>query len=816
MGCTVGRFDAAVIDNCYATGTVTSDALSLTDWTNAGGLAGRGYQSKIQNSWANVTVTAKGYRNGGLVGQMWDDGADVSQIVSSFSLGNVVGGSTYTGGLVGMMNGGIVRNSYARGDVTRSSGATNTSFGAFLGGWYDDQPEVHTSYSTGNVYYAGTSAPTDKGFSGGSIADDTNFFDSEASNQSSAVGATAKTTTQMKTVSTFIGAGWDFGSVWGIESGVNDGYPRFLTSNERTLSYVAGTGGTISGTTFQIVSSGSGGTAVAAVPNMGYHFVDWSDHSTNNPRTDTNVRGNISVSAIFVDSSAPAISGASATPTDGSANIEWTTNEASTSRVLYGLTSSLGFATVKDGTLVENHSVNLDSLHACARYFVRIVSEDASHNATTSSIFTFSTLGCDTSSIENGGEEFVSSSGGTVSVNTNKGAASLTIPSDFYSSGGTSKEATFQINTLDTASSSSEPSGTNLVDDNLFELLAVSDNDEKITSFDKGITFVVRYGSDVGSSFEEGTLDVYRYSGGEWIKQSCALDTAAHTLTCALSHFSTYGVFGEEPQSDTAEDTSSSPNDNGMEEIKDEEEKPKKADVNSWTASLYNTLVSPESCRERVKLVIDGHDFDKHAQVRIGGKKALRTERKSSQKIVASFCLADLLEVKTERKRSVSVINPDTEADKANKKIDLDQLGFEDVHEDIKGEPAIAQSSSVEMPASKSDPVNIPSFSGEGKPNTCSYTVEEGDSLWSIAKQVYEDATAYPLIIRENKERYPDILGGALHIGQSLVFGCDDHSNARQEDTKMASPDQGNVTTQANNDPENRKDAHWRNPLSWF
>ncbi len=746
---------------------------------------------------------------------------------------------------------------------------------------------MHTSYSTGNVYYAGTSAPTDKGFSGGSIADDANFFDSEASNQSSAVGATTKTTTQMKTASTFIGAEWDFGFVWGIESGVNDGYPRFLTSNERTLSYVAGAGGTISGTTFQIVSSGSGGTAVTAVPNTGYHFVDWSDHSTNNPRTDsnvtgsisvtanfsidtfslsyvagtggslsgaatqtvlygsdgssveavpesgyafskwsddsttnprtdTNVRGNISVSAIFVDSSAPTISGASATPTDGSANVEWTTNEASTSRVLYGLTSSLGLATVKDGTLVESHSVSLDSLHACARYFVRIVSEDASHNATTSGIFTFSTLGCDTSSIENGGEEFVSSSGGTVSVSTNNGTASLIIPSDFYSSGGTPKEATFQINTLDMASSSSEPSGTNLVDDNLFELLAVSDDDEKITSFDKDITFVVRYGSDVGSSFEEGTLDVYRYSGGEWIKQSCVLDTAAHTLTCALSHFSTYGVFGEEPQQDTAEDTSSSPNDNGAEEIKDEEEKPKKADVNSWTAALYNALVSPESCRERVKLVIDGHDFDKHAQVRIGSKKALRTERKSSQKIVASFCLADLLEVKTERRRSVSVINPDTEADKADKKIDLDQLDFEDAHEDIKGVPAIAQSSSVEMPASNLDPVNIPSFSGEGKPKTCSYTVEEGDSLWSIAKQVYGDAMAYPLIIRENKERYPDILGGALHIGQSLAFGCDDHSNARQEDAKTASPDQRDATAQANNAPENRKDAHWWNPLSWF
>jgi hypothetical protein len=32
---------------------------------------------------------------------------------------------------------------------------------------------------------------------------------------------------------------------------------------------------------------------------MGYHFVNWSDSSTVNPRTDTNVTGNITVTATF-------------------------------------------------------------------------------------------------------------------------------------------------------------------------------------------------------------------------------------------------------------------------------------------------------------------------------------------------------------------------------------------------------------------------------------------------------------------------------------------------------------------------------------
>jgi hypothetical protein len=36
-----------------------------------------------------------------------------------------------------------------------------------------------------------------------------------------------------------------------------------------------------------------------AVPATGYHFVQWSDASTANPRTDTNVTGNITVTASF-------------------------------------------------------------------------------------------------------------------------------------------------------------------------------------------------------------------------------------------------------------------------------------------------------------------------------------------------------------------------------------------------------------------------------------------------------------------------------------------------------------------------------------
>ena len=68
---------------------------------------------------------------------------------------------------------------------------------------------------------------------------------------------------------------------------------------ELTLTYTAGTGGSITGETSQAVFYGESGTAVTAVPDEGYEFVRWSDGVKNNPRTDSNVKGNITVTAEF-------------------------------------------------------------------------------------------------------------------------------------------------------------------------------------------------------------------------------------------------------------------------------------------------------------------------------------------------------------------------------------------------------------------------------------------------------------------------------------------------------------------------------------
>ncbi|HNX97092.1 MAG TPA: hypothetical protein PKK12_05375, partial [Candidatus Aminicenantes bacterium] len=78
-----------------------------------------------------------------------------------------------------------------------------------------------------------------------------------------------------------------------------------------TVSFLAGSGGTISGTSSQVVPGGGSTTAVTAVPNNGYHFVNWTGTgfatSTANPLTVSNVTSDLTITANFGSSTPPAI-----------------------------------------------------------------------------------------------------------------------------------------------------------------------------------------------------------------------------------------------------------------------------------------------------------------------------------------------------------------------------------------------------------------------------------------------------------------------------------------------------------------------------
>lgn len=70
-----------------------------------------------------------------------------------------------------------------------------------------------------------------------------------------------------------------------------------------TVTFVAGAGGTLTGTTSQTITSGGSASAVTAVPNTGYELTNWTGTgfatTTSNPLTVTGVTSNLTITANF-------------------------------------------------------------------------------------------------------------------------------------------------------------------------------------------------------------------------------------------------------------------------------------------------------------------------------------------------------------------------------------------------------------------------------------------------------------------------------------------------------------------------------------
>jgi murein L,D-transpeptidase YcbB/YkuD len=98
------------------------------------------------------------------------------------------------------------------------------------------------------------------------------------------------------------------------------------------------------------------------------------------------------------------------------------------------------------------------------------------------------------------------------------------------------------------------------------------------------------------------------------------------------------------------------------------EEKPK-ADIISWKSEI---ITDQSNCPQKLKLTLKGKHFDDNAKVKIGSKESNNVEVKNSKELTAKFCLTKLKKTK----QTISVKNPDTDAKKADKKIDLSNLSF--------------------------------------------------------------------------------------------------------------------------------------------
>jgi hypothetical protein len=309
-----------------------------------------------------------------------------------------------------------------------------------------------------------------------------------------------------------------------------------------TLTYAAGAHGSLTGSTTQSVTSGGSGSAVTAVPDSGYSFIDWSDDSTANPRTDSNVTTSTSVTANFADLTAPVISEVTATTTDNTAAVTWTTDTIANSRLIYGPASASGNQ-LDDGGLAASHSIALSGLNSCTIYYYQAASADASGNWATSTTATFTTAGC------LGSSSIATSTIVTVATSTGATVTLTDGPSIVVPIGYATTSANFQIKQLVQSlveAVAAAPSGYADAGDHIYNFTAITDALALITSFDADLTMTMSYLDSDIAGLAESTLKIFYWDGLTWSALSnCVVDEAGNSVTCDTNHFSTFGLFGQ-------------------------------------------------------------------------------------------------------------------------------------------------------------------------------------------------------------------------------------------------------------------------------
>lgn len=138
-------------------------------------------------------------------------------IQNVFTTGTITNfGDSYAGGFVGYNRGGDIIDSYSKATVSASN-----YYAGGLVGYNNSSSTVVRSYATGTITSGSPGGLV--GYNGGGTITDS-FWDTQTTGAStSSGGSTGKTTTQMKTESTF--TNWDFDNTWAIDSLLNNGYP---------------------------------------------------------------------------------------------------------------------------------------------------------------------------------------------------------------------------------------------------------------------------------------------------------------------------------------------------------------------------------------------------------------------------------------------------------------------------------------------------------------------------------------------------------------------------------------------------------------
>jgi len=307
VGGLIGYAQSTTVSNCYTTGSVSGY------YGYVGGLIADTYGTTISDCYSTVTVTGgtsgSGSHTGGLVGRCTNS----SPISNSYHITGNVSGRDYVGGLVGVLeSSSSVSQCYSSGSVSGTSavGGLIGSLSASVNDSYSRASVSNSGSNSGGLVGQNVSGSIDKCYSTGTATGTLNvggllgsnsagtttnsFWDTETSGTEISAGGTGKNTTEMKTQSTFLDAGWS-SSIWNLDAGYNDGYPHldwqntggtplpvelvsftanvgtdFITLNWQTATEVNNYGFEIERTSPRPSPQGEGGEAGRGWENIGF------------------------------------------------------------------------------------------------------------------------------------------------------------------------------------------------------------------------------------------------------------------------------------------------------------------------------------------------------------------------------------------------------------------------------------------------------------------------------------------------------------------------------------------------------------------
>ena len=198
-GGVAGRSYSTTIYRCSSLGVIISNGHNGIERSGyIGGILGGDGNSSIINCFFNGILIGNG-TIGGIIGGALNYDGGISEIIDSYSIGEISGYGDRIGGLVGGMYGINVIRTFSA--VTINSSHNDPIIGG-IGTFYYGENLLSYNYwdiNTSGQPYAtpGYTPPTNYGLP----------------------------TLEMKNIQNYLNSGWDFNEVWGINPDFNDGYP---------------------------------------------------------------------------------------------------------------------------------------------------------------------------------------------------------------------------------------------------------------------------------------------------------------------------------------------------------------------------------------------------------------------------------------------------------------------------------------------------------------------------------------------------------------------------------------------------------------